>query len=78
MENQAQLSLGCRSEVFISIERGAEFNKICKQDINALCPKIAVGHGRVYSCLVLQEKQVSPNCRSRLGPMIQPQLDTTQ
>ena len=78
IENQSQLSLECRSEVFVSIERGADFNKSCKQDITTLCPKITTGHGRVYSCLVLQEKLLSANCRSRLDTVSRPKLGAAQ
>ena len=72
IENQSRLSLACRSAVFVSIERGADFNKSSKQDVSTLCPNIASGYGRIYSCLVLQEKLVSPRCRSHLGSMTRP------
>jgi len=45
---------------------GVRADSPCVQDIEALCPNIQAGGGRIYRCLAEKEQELSRNCRKRL------------
>jgi len=45
---------------------GVRADSPCVQDIEALCPNIQAGGGRIYRCLAEKEQELSRSCRKRL------------
>ena len=46
---------------------GVRPDSACKQDIEAFCPGIQHGMGRVYQCLTEKENELSNSCKARLA-----------
>ncbi|MCQ2004252.1 cysteine rich repeat-containing protein [Rhizobium sp. NRK18] len=40
----------------------------CKADIQALCPSVEPGEGRILACLKTQQSKVSAGCIEAAGP----------
>ncbi len=70
LANSPKLAHSCRPEVFASIQRSPEFMKKCRGDVAALCPKVSTTNGRIYSCLLLQESDLSPECKAQVNPVL--------
>jgi len=43
----------------------------CGEDVQALCPGVAPGGGRIVECLVAQSAKLSPACRGVLDQFAQ-------
>ena len=70
LEKSSKLAPSCRPEVFASAQRSPDFMKKCRGDVAALCPKVSTTHGRIYSCLLLQESDLSPECKAQVSPAL--------
>ena len=70
LANSSKLAHSCRPEVFASIQRSPDFIKGCSRDVAALCPKVSATHGRVYSCLMQQESELSAECKAQVKPIL--------
>lgn len=75
IEHEPDLAAACRAEMYAVREQLKTFTTACQQDAKQFCPRTKSGHGRVFTCLKLNETLVSESCRSQLSPVDQATID---
>lgn len=66
-EHGSQLSEACRNKVETTAKQVEEAQHACGNDLKKFCAEVAPGGGRLLNCLKQHVKEISPECREKLG-----------
>jgi hypothetical protein len=59
---EAEFSPACKKQIDVDKEKAKEFVNSCKPDAEKFCKDIKPGQGRLISCLMQHQSELSANC----------------
>jgi hypothetical protein len=66
-EHEGELSVACRESIAAAKAKLQGAHEACADDVQKFCAEVNPGGGRVLRCLRENQKELSPECRERLG-----------
>ena len=66
-QHESELSSECREHMAAAKEAGKQLAEACKPDAEKLCNGVKPGQGRVASCLMEHQDQLSDACRDKIA-----------
>jgi hypothetical protein len=70
LENEKNLSTGCRLTLASVAKENKEFQRGCKEDRRKFCSEVKPGSNRIIECLDINQDKLSASCKTAFEKVI--------